>query len=81
MQCTPMLIISNAVHNYAYHKQLNFNALHNYAYHKEFNSNALHNYAYISKLNLMHCTIMLTISNAMHSNTYNKHCSAQQCLS
>ena len=40
MQCTNMLIINNAVHNYAYHKPLNSNAWHNYAYYKKFNSNA-----------------------------------------
>ena len=34
-----MFIISNAVHNDAYHKQFNYNALNNYAYHKEFKSN------------------------------------------
>ena len=38
-----MLIISNAVHNYAYHKQC---WMHNFTFHKPLNYYALHNYAY-----------------------------------
>ena len=38
MHGTTLLIISNALHNYAYHKQNNSNALHNYAYHKQWNA-------------------------------------------
>ena len=43
------------------------NAKYNYAYRKQFNSNALHNYAYHKHLIPMHCTTMLIISNAVHS--------------
>ena len=69
MHCSSMLIISsNELHNYAYHKQCNPNALHNYAYHKQCNANALHNYADHKQFN----------SNALLIYFY---CIAQLCLS
>ena len=58
MHCTTMLIISIAVHNYAYHKQ--FNSMHcTYM-------------PIICHLLPMHCTTLLIISNAVHNYAYHK---------
>ena len=65
-----MLIISKAMHKYAYHKQFISNALHNYEYHKHFTSNAFHNCAYHKPI---HSFALLMISIVVHCIAYDKH--------